>query len=362
MKFPLSVLDLSPISAGSSGTQALRNTVDLARHADTLGFHRYWLAEHHNIPSVVSTAPEVMVAHVAAATRRLRVGSGGIMLPNHSPLHVAETFRVLEALHPGRIDLGLGRAPGSDTLTALAMRGSRERLQADDFSEKLEELLAFGSGRFPEGHPFRAVHAMPEDVALPPVFLLGSSDFSARLAGRMGLGYAFAHHFSPGWLEAAARGYRESLRVGVKGHLIITISVVCAQTDEEAARLASSLLLAGVRRAQGRFAPLPSVEEAAAHPYTARERAMVEELREQHFIGSPETVRREIEAMAEATGADEIMVSTMIHGHEERVRSYELLARTWEQSGLHGRPGAAAEQELRELDRLHPWETLATAG
>ena len=368
MKFPLSVLDLSPISAGSTGAQALRNTLDLARHADRLGFHRYWLAEHHNIPSVVSTAPEVMIAQVAAATGRIRVGSGGIMLPNHSPLHVAETFRVLAALHPGRIDLGLGRAPGSDTLTALAMRGSRDRLAADDFPEKLEELLAFGSGQFPDGHPFQAVHAMPEDVPLPPVFLLGSSDFGARLAGKMGLGFAFAHHFSPHWLEAATSGYRESLRASGgtsagrvrRGHLIITVSVVCAETDEEAGRLASSLLLAGLRRSQGRYAPLPSVEEATAYPYNARERAQVAELRAQHFIGSPETARAEIENMVESSGADEIMVSTMIHGHAERVRSYELLAGAWNLSSADRHEDTFPA--VQELDRLHPWETLATAG
>ena len=365
MKFPLSVLDLSPISDGSSGAQAVRNTLDLGRHADRLGFHRYWLSEHHNIPSVVSTAPEVMIGHIAAATRRMRVGSGGIMLPNHSPLHVAETFRVLEALHPGRIDLGLGRAPGSDTLTALAMRGSRDRIGKDDFPEKLEELFAFGSGQFPVDHPFRAVRAMPDEVPLPPVYLLGSSDYGARLAGRLGLGYAFAHHFSPGWLEPATRAYRDSFRPSPggtlhKGHLILTISVVCAETDGEADRLASSLLLSGLRRSQGRYAPLPSVEEALSHPYTPWEREQVVDLREQHFIGSPGSVRTQVEEMAARVGADEIMVSTMIHGHAERVRSYELLAHAF---GLHEpRHLHDDAQATRDLAHLHQWESLATAG
>ena len=365
MKFPLSVLDLSPISAGSNGAQALRNTLDLARHVDGLGFYRYWLAEHHNIPSVVSTAPEVMIGQVAATTHHLRVGSGGIMLPNHSPLHVAETFRVLEALFPGRIDLGLGRAPGSDTLTALAMRGSRERLTADDFPEKLEELFSFGSGRFPEGHPFRTVRAMPDEVPLPPVFLLGSSDYGARLAGKLGLGFAFAHHFSPGWLELATRAYRENLRISPTGgsrpgHLIVTVSVVCAETDAEADRLASSLLLSGLRRSQGRYAPLPSPAEAAAHLYTPWEQEQLLDLREQHFIGSPETVRTGLEAMVAQTGADEIMVSTMIHGHAERLRSYELLAEAFDLSSSHS---VAEEVPVsRDLAHLHQWETLATAG
>jgi luciferase family oxidoreductase group 1 len=329
MKIPLSVLDLSPISAGSSGAQALRNTLDLAQLADRLGYRRYWLAEHHNIPSVASTAPEVMISHVASLTSRMRVGSGGIMLPNHAPLHVAETFRVLEALHPGRMDLGIGRAPGSDTLTALALRGSKERLGANDFPQQLEDLFAFGSGQFPEGHPFRAIRALPEGVALPPVWLLGSSDFGARMAAKLGLGFAFAHHFSPDWLHAATRAYRENFQPSAQmaaPQLIVTISVVCAETDAEADRLASTLELTALRRARGQFAPLPSPEEALAYPYTPWDRQQIQSHRAQHFIGSPETVRAQIETLAAETGATEIMVSTMTHGHAERRRSYELLA------------------------------------
>lgn len=329
MPLPVSVLDLSPISAGSTGVQALRNTLDLAQLADRLGYHRYWVAEHHNIASVASTAPEIMIAQVASATKRLRVGSGGIMLPNHAPLHVAEVFRVLEALHPGRIDLGLGRAPGSDTLTALAMRRTKERLGADDFAAQLEELFSFGSGRFPPGHPFRNVHALPEEAPLPPVWILGSSDYGARLAAAQGLPFGFAHHFSPKWVLPAMRAYREEFQPSEhlkKPHSLLTISVICAETDAEANRLATSMDLTWLRRSQGEFAPLPSVEEALAYPYTSWDREFMRNNRSGYFIGSPATVRGGIEVLVRETGADEVMINTMIHGHAERRRSYELLA------------------------------------
>jgi alkanesulfonate monooxygenase SsuD/methylene tetrahydromethanopterin reductase-like flavin-dependent oxidoreductase (luciferase family) len=210
MDFGLSVLDVSPVSSGSNGAQALRNTLELARLADRLGYERYWLAEHHNLPSIASSAPEVMIGHVANLTERIRVGAGGIMLPNHSPLKVAETFRVLEALHPGRIDLGIGRAPGTDPITATALRRSRDGLEAEDFPQRFGELLAFSGEGFPEEHPFRSVVAMPADVGLPPNWLLGSSGYSARAAGEMGFSYAFASHFSLADPTPAIRVYRES--------------------------------------------------------------------------------------------------------------------------------------------------------
>src|SRR5918997_247555 len=206
----LSVLDLSPVSSGSNGAQALRNTLEVARLADRLGYERYWLAEHHNLPSVASSAPEVMIGHVATETSRIRVGAGGIMLPNHAPLRVVETFRVLESLHPGRVDLGIGRAPGTDPVAATALRRSQDGLGAEDFPQRFGELLAFGGDGFPEDHPFRSVVAMPSDVGLPPIWLLGSSGYSAKAAGEMGLGYAFAAHFSPSDPAPAMRAYRES--------------------------------------------------------------------------------------------------------------------------------------------------------
>ena len=331
MSLSLSVLDLSPLSAGSSGAQALRNSVDLARHADRLGFHRYWVSEHHNLPSVVSTSPEVLIGHLAHASRRMRVGSGGIMLPNHAPLRIAEAFRVLEALHPGRIDLGLGRAPGSDGRAAVALR--RGRASGDDFPEMLDELLAFGGqGPFPVGSPIAGVRALPDDVPLPPVWILGSSDWGARFAAARGFGYAFAHHFSAEWVYPATRAYREGFRPSAapgrlqKPHLILTVSALCAPTDAEADRLASSLDLMAVRRARGKFLPIASPEEAAAHPFSAEEREYVADFRAKIFVGSPATVRRGLETLAAETGADELMVSTIVWDHEARKRSYALLA------------------------------------
>ena len=265
----LSVLDLTPWPAGTPGAQAVRNTVDLARHADALGFHRYWLSEHHNLPSIISPTPEVLLAAVGAATRRIRIGSGGVMLPNHSPLRIAEAFRILESLYPGRVDLGLGRAPGSDGRAALALRRTRERMGGDDFPELLDELLAYGGrGEFPPEHPFRTLRALPDDVALPPVWILGSSDYGARLAGRRGMGYGFAHHFSAQWVDAAAQAYHANFRPSAempRPHMILTVAAVCAETDAAADHLATTLDLASIRRARGEFRPLPSPEEAAAY-------------------------------------------------------------------------------------------------
>ncbi|MBV8745277.1 MAG: MsnO8 family LLM class oxidoreductase, partial [Xanthobacteraceae bacterium] len=190
----LSVLDLSPVIVGGSGPTSLKNSLDLARLADRLGYTRYWVAEHHNLPSIASSAPEIMIGQIAAATHNLRVGSGGVMLPNHAPLMVAERFRILEALFPGRIDLGIGRAPGTDPITSIALRRRQQADTDDDFLERFQELLLFAQDGFPEGHPFRQVHAMPSDVPLPPIYLLGSSDYSAEVAAAIGAGFAFAHH------------------------------------------------------------------------------------------------------------------------------------------------------------------------
>jgi luciferase family oxidoreductase group 1 len=209
---PLSVLDLSPVAAGSSGAVALRNSLDLARLADDLGFTRYWVAEHHNLPSIASSAPDIMIGQIAATTERIRVGSGGVMLPNHAPLMVAERFKVLEALFPGRIDLGLGRAPGTDPVTSYALRRRQDAGSDDDFLERFQELILLESRAFPQGHPFRSVRAMPEDVALPPIWLLGSSGYSAQLAALVGAGFAFAHHFAEHDAAAAMLSYRDQFR------------------------------------------------------------------------------------------------------------------------------------------------------
>ncbi|MEA2524952.1 MAG: hypothetical protein QOF73_2179 [Thermomicrobiales bacterium] len=333
MVLPLSVLDLSPVGSGSSSPQALRNTLDLARLVDGLGYTRYWLAEHHNIPSVASSAPEILIGHVASETTRIRVGSGGIMLPNHAPLKVVETFRVLEALHPGRIDLGIGRAPGTDGLTAVALRRSTEALGADDFPAQLAELFAFADDGFPEDHPFRAITATPSDVPLPPVSLLGSSGYSAQLAASLGLGFAFAHHINPGAAIPAMRAYRSGFVPSAtleKPEAILALSVICADTDAEAQYLSASLDLVLLQLRTNRRGPLPTPEEALAYPYTPAERAQIEALRPMYIAGSPETVRARIEELVAATGADEVMIMTTMHNHAARRHSYELLAEAFE--------------------------------
>jgi luciferase family oxidoreductase group 1 len=330
MPVRLSVLDLSPVSSGSSSTEALRNTLDLARLADRLGYTRYWLAEHHNTTLIASSSPEVLIGHVASVTTNLRVGSGGVMLPNHAPLKVAETFRMLEALHPGRIDLGLGRAPGTDSLTAFALRRSRAALHADDFPEQLAELLNFFSGDFPADHPFRHVRAIPQDVETPEIWLLGSSDFSARLAAQLGLGFAFAHHINPAQAISALQIYHAQFRQSVylnAPRSMLAASVVSAETDAQAEELASSADLTLLRFQQGKFSgALPSIAEAGAYPYTAYEREIVAANRARLFVGSAETVRARLSALAGQTGVGEIMITTMTHAHEARRRSYELLA------------------------------------
>lgn len=328
MSLPFSVLDLIPLAGGSSSSQALRNSLELARLTDRLGYYRYWFAEHHNMPTVASTTPEIMIALAAEETTRIRIGSGGVMLPNHAPLKVAESFKMLEALHPGRIDLGLGRAPGTDQATALALRGSIEALRADDFLERLAELIAFGQGSLAVRNSSATVTAFPSDVPLPPLWLLGSSDFSAQLAASLGMGYAFAAHFSDYPPEIPLRLYREHFSPGALPvpHAIITLSVICAEEDAEAERLASSLLVAFTRLRTGQKSLLLPPEEAQAYDFTPQERAVMEALRPLHIIGSPTTVKKRIEDLVARTMADEVMITTFTWGQAERLRSYELLA------------------------------------
>jgi luciferase family oxidoreductase group 1 len=324
---PVSVLDLVPVGEGVDAAEAVASSLTLARRADELGFTRYWLAEHHNMPGIASSAPPVMIAAVAAATRRIRVGSGGVMLPNHAPLVVAEQFGTLAALHPGRIDLGLGRAPGTDQFTARALR--REATpSADDFPEQLGELGAFLAGQWPDGHPYGAIKAVPHASEQPVIWLLGSSLYSAELAGLLGMPFAFAHHFSArNTLPALAR-YRESFRpIGNLDtpHAMVTVNVVCAPTDDEAERIALPAALSFLRLRQGRPGPLPTPETAAAHPWSAEERAFVAQRREGQAVGSPETVEKELAALLADTAADELMVTAMLHDPADRIRSIELV-------------------------------------
>jgi luciferase family oxidoreductase group 1 len=334
MPIPLSVLDLSPISSGSSAGDALRNSLDLARHAESLGLRRYWLAEHHNAGGLACPAPEIMIGQVAAATRTIRVGAGGIMLPNHTSLKVAETFRVLHALFPGRVDLGLGRAPGTDPRTAAILRRSREAVVADEFPEQLESLVAYldddGPPRTTFGGPVRAI---PTNVPSPELWLLGSSDAGgAAMAAARGFGFSFAHHINPDDSATVMRRYRESFVPSPRRRepwAILALGAICADTDEEAERLATSSELAMVWFLQGiRDRPLPSVEEALAYAYAPHEEALRGERKSQSrvVIGGPARVKGELRALVQACQADEVMVLTHVHDHAARKRSYTLLA------------------------------------
>jgi luciferase family oxidoreductase group 1 len=290
------------------------------------------VAEHHNLPSVASGAPEIMIGAMAAATKAIRVGSGGVMLPNHAPLMVAERFKVLEALYPGRIDLGIGRAPGTDPRTSLALRRRLEVRADDDFLERFQELMAWQGGGFPDGHPFWSIRVMPEDVPVPLIWLLGSSDYSAELAGQVGLGFAFAHHFASLDAGLAVGRYRSVFRPSEwldRPHAILTVAVVCAQTQAEAERLAASSDYGHVRRARGEYGPLASPEEALARPWTPEEEALRRANRARLFVGEPRQLRERLTTLAEKVGADELMIMSAVFDHGARLRSYELMAQAF---------------------------------
>lgn len=325
MSVSFSVLDLAPVVSGGTSAQALRNTLDLARRTERLGYRRYWLAEHHAMPGIASSAPAVLVGQVAAATSTMRIGSGGVMLPNHAPMVVAEQFGTLEALYPGRIDLGLGRAPGTDQATARALRRAPGPLSADDFPEQVVELRSY----------FAADSTVtPAAGNEPPIWLLGSSGFSAQLAGLLGMPFAFAHHFSAANTEPALKLYRETFRPGAldEPYAMIGVSVIAAETDERARELAAPQALSFLLLRRGNPGPLPSPEEAAAYPYTPLEREMIEARLAEQVVGGPETVRKDLDALVERTGVDEVMVMTQIHDHGDRLRSYEILADLYPES------------------------------
>jgi luciferase family oxidoreductase group 1 len=332
---PLSVLDLVPIGSGTTAARAIRHSVELARVAERLGYVRYWFAEHHGMPGIASSAPEILIEHIASATTTIRVGSGGIMLPNHAPLRIAEAFHTLETLHPGRIDLGVGRAPGTDPVTSSALRP----FDAEQFPDQLKELIALSAGTLPADHPLKTVKVIPAGVALPPVWILGSSGASARFAGSLGVGYAFARHFSPAPPGPAIRAYQDSFRASKQfpaPHVILGVSVICADTDEEAEHLARSIDLVWVRYQRGEFGTLPSPDEAAIYPWTPLERATAQAGRARHFVGSPDRVADQIRQVAQSTGASEVMVTSMIHDPDARLRSYELVADVLRQAVSRG--------------------------
>ncbi|MBE1470987.1 LLM class flavin-dependent oxidoreductase [Kibdelosporangium phytohabitans] len=323
MAIPYSVLDLATVGEGHTSAQALRDSIELAKRTEELGYHRYWVAEHHNMPGVASSAPAVLIAHLASATSSIRVGSGGVMLPNHAPLVVAEQFGMLEALHPGRIDLGLGRAPGTDPRTAHALRRSPQPLSADDFPEQLSELIAYFRGEA-EG-----IAAVPAAGNQPPIWLLGSSGYSAQLSGMLGLPFAFAHHFSAQNTLPALALYRQNFRPSAvldKPYAMVAAGVICADTDEQAAYIAGPGALSFLKLRSGRPGLISTPEEAAAYPYTDVERLIVEDRLSSQIVGSPSTVERGIEKLLSETEADELMITTMVHSATDRLHSYELVA------------------------------------
>lgn len=342
--FRHSILDLSPITTGSNAATALANTLDLAQHAERWGYHRYWLAEHHNIPGVASAATAVVIGYVAGGTSHIRVGSGGIMLPNHAPLVIAEQFGTLESLYPGRIDLGIGRAPGGDQPTARALRrtlgGSPE-----SFPDDLAELISY----FAEPSVEQRVRAIPGQGLHVPIYLLGSSDFSARLAGRLGLPFAFASHFAPDFLETALQLYRGNFTPSQwldRPYVMIGVNVVVAERDEEAARLFTTLqqlALSLIRSAPREISPPVATMDKL---WSAPERAYVERMTRISAVGSPATVRQRLEGLLRVTEADELITTAQIYDHSARLRSFELAA-----------------DVLRQIEQAagHPAQTSASA-
>ena len=329
----LSVLDLSPVGEGSSPAEALRNSIELAQHVERLGFVRYWVAEHHNMPGIASSSPAVLLAHAASATSTIRIGSGGVMLPNHAPLVVAEQFGMLEALHPGRVDLGIGRAPGTDQLTARALRRTGALFSEEEFPAQLVELLGYFTGDFPAGHPYARITATPGLGYQPALWLLGSSDYSAQVAGLLGMPFSFAHHFASDNTLAAVQAYRASFRPSdalAEPYVMLGVAVICAETEEEAQWLAGPSRLAFARLRTGRPGRYPTPEQAAAHEFTPMEQEIIRSWTVSSVVGTPEQVRAALDQLTARTGADELMITTMVHGHRDRFRSYELVAAEFE--------------------------------
>ncbi|CAN5207917.1 LLM class flavin-dependent oxidoreductase [soil metagenome] len=330
---PLSILDLSVVTSGTPPAAALRNSIDLARHADGLGYVRYWLAEHHNLASVASPSPDIMIGQIAAVTKHIRVGSGGVMLPNHAPLVVAERFKMLEALFPGRIDLGLGRAPGTDGATAHALRSRLDARDGDDFLERLHELMLWETREFPAGHPYNNVVAMPDDAPLPPIWLLGSSDYSSELSAQLGMGFAFAHHFAAFDAADALVHYRAHFKPSrwrSNPHGLLAVAAIVADTDAEAEKLALPFDLNRLRRDRGEYLPLASFEEASAYPYTDSDRIKIARNRARLFVGSQATVMHRLQPLIDSSKANELMVITAVYDHEARKKSYSLLAEAFQ--------------------------------
>jgi luciferase family oxidoreductase group 1 len=359
---PLSVLDLCPVPAGEPAGEALRRSVDLARSADQWGLRRFWVAEHHNLPGIASAAPAVLAGQIAAATARIRVGSGGVMLPNHSPLTVAEQFGTLEALHPGRVDLGIGRAPGTDRATARALRRSVDPVAAADFPAQLAELRGYFAAPpaaalpvtgappagpspasaaavgEPDGPPGRLIRAIPAEGNAPALWLLGSTGYSAEIAARLGLPFAFAYQLSAANARPALALYRRAFQPSAQlaqPYALISVFALCADDGDKARWLHGPARLSALRQRAGRPSTVPSPQEAAARRYSTAQQDVLAEVTASHVVGDPATVAERLSRIVDDCGADEVMVTTTTFAHADRLASYELLARA-----MAGRPAA----------------------
>ncbi|MFC5847416.1 LLM class flavin-dependent oxidoreductase [Deinococcus petrolearius] len=326
---PLSVLDLVPVPLGSDAAQGVADALKLARTAEDLGYERYWVAEHHNMASLASSVPLAVLAAASQVTSRIRLGSGGVMLPNHAPLAVAEGYRLLSALAPHRVDLGLGRAPGTDGRTASALRGAGN--YEEPFERQLSDLIAFGTGEFPAGHPYAGTVASPAGEGLfPPLWILSSSGYGAHVAAEAGAGLAFAWHINPdtAMARAAADAYRRAFvpsAAFAQPRVLVAASVICAATQEEAEELSLPLGLMFLRLRRGETAPFPTVEEAKTYPYTSQERAVAEASRARAIVGDPGTVARRLRQLARDTAADELMLGAMMPDPATRAEGYRLI-------------------------------------
>lgn len=341
----LSVLDQSPVSAGSTAAEALQRSIDLARHVDVLGYRRFWMSEHHAMETLACTAPEVMLARIGAETQRIRIGSGGIMLPHYTPLKVAECFRMLHALYPDRVDLGIGRAPGGGPVETLALKRDRTTPMLDDFPDQVSELLALLHRSFPPRHPFARLTVSPSMPGSPDVWLLGSSMWSASTAAEFGLPYAFAHFFSPVYTRSAIEAYKRSFLMSEQRdapEAMAAVGVICAETQEEAEFLHASVRLLQLRIRQGDRSPVASPEAVIRELESSGDTSQSQEQGEwpRYFVGTPSRVKAELDQMAHALGIGELVVNTIIWDHTARLRSYHLLAEAFslENAPL---PGAA---------------------
>jgi luciferase family oxidoreductase group 1 len=332
MNLHLSILDQSPVISGHAPARAVAETIALAQAADALGYQRYWLAEHHAVAALADPCPEILLTRVASATGRIRVGTGGVLLPYYSALKVAEVFRMLEALFPGRIDLGLGRAPGGDLATAQALSNG-QYAAADHFAEQVQDLVGFLDDALPAGHAFARVKAMPAGPAAPPIWLLGSSDYSGALAAALGLRFAFAHFINAQGGDAVTRAYRARFQPSKREaapHAVVCVFVICAETAAEAEKLAACVDLRRLHMAQGLNTPIPTLAEAEAQKYSERELAYIRSQRARAVIGDPGQVRERLLQLRAQFDADELMILTITGDYASRLRSYELLAREFD--------------------------------